>query len=579
MFFHNPLGLLALLGIPLLIFLHKYVLAGERRDVSNLALWQDTERLRTEGAVRRKLPRTLVLLLEILALIALALAIAGLDVRSESAYRHVGVVVDSSASMSGGQRSPASEWLQRLRELDAADVRFSVVESGKRPNLLGGKPLAYNELTRYADAIKFDKPFHSMVPSLELLTMAGVQPLHQLVISDRDDVQHGRLLQVGDQQSNIGIVAAHWNSGGNPFFVVKRFADGQQVAARLLSYNSQDALVKQQPSAVEDVVLNLQAAEETPLNLPVADEAVAVRLVLQEDTHAVDNQVLLMRPNPRTLSLRVLHDNEQVQRSILKLKRVLPQLREVNDASADITITDAIYALRNGVGVAILNTGTTSQLRTGLVLDAFHPLLTGIDVGGLVWYAHQTKLPDDVRVLLSSRDGTPLIWLQRNVLVINVDVGRSNVLQHSLFPILMQNLVEWRNQQKGGVVRNNYRLGEALSVAPAADWSDTSVSMIAPDQTQRTLAFNNGTGMLTYGDLELAGLYQLKVGEEIYPISVNLLDGEEGELRYRKESDVMPEMEFGALAQNTEYSWIRWILMLIALLCLMLAWVLLRRTK
>lgn len=587
MFFHNPLGLLALLGIPILIWLHKFVLAGERRDVSNIALWQDTERLKTEGVVRRKLPKTLVLLLEILALLALSLAIAGLDVRSESAYRHIGVVVDSSASMTGGARPPKDAWLDRLEELAAPDVRFSVVESGKRPNLLGGKPLSYTELQTHASTITHQQPFHSMVPSMELLSMAGVRPLHQLVISDREDVQHGRLLVTGDPVPNFGIVSAYWQVGDAPFFVIRRFASAQKINATLVSFDSIAALqANAAPTeggtggvVAENVLLDLTKAEEVPLNLPVSDQTVAVTLVLQSDDHQIDNQVTLIRPAKRAVSMRVLHDNINVQRAARRLQNVLPNVVATEKPTADITLMDTPYELARGMGLAIYAAGKEPQLQTRLVLDAFHPLLAGVDVGGLVWYAPvpPAGITQGGRVLLSSQTGVPLLWQRQNVLIMNVDLKRSNVLQHSLFPIVLQNLVELRNQQKGGLLRNNFRLGDSLTLQARPSWVGNPVMLTTPDKQQHVL--DNLDGRLPIGDLEQLGIYTLSVTGNQQHFAVNLLDPEEGELRYRTEHAPMPEMIFGALEQRSEYSWIRWILILLAIIFLLLAWLLLRRAR
>ena len=116
MSFLSPLSLLlATLAVPLLLL---YFLKVRRRPqrVSSLLLWDSALRDREASAFFQRLQRDPLMLLQILALIALTLALArpAVTVMGYGAKRIV-VVLDSSASMKATDLSP-SRFAQAQRE-------------------------------------------------------------------------------------------------------------------------------------------------------------------------------------------------------------------------------------------------------------------------------------------------------------------------------------------------------------------------------------------------------------------------------------------------------------------------------
>ena len=102
-----PLGLLALIGIPLVILLHMRHTTPVERTVPTLRFWRQVAPAPTDDARWRKPPLTLLLILQLVAVGALGLALArpavadalaGLTQRTEP--RHLVLVLDGSTSMS-----------------------------------------------------------------------------------------------------------------------------------------------------------------------------------------------------------------------------------------------------------------------------------------------------------------------------------------------------------------------------------------------------------------------------------------------------------------------------------------------
>ena len=75
--FLNPLGLLALLAIPTVAALHLFRRRFRPRRVSAVFLWNLEDRTPLAGRTRERLLRSPSLWLELLAALALALALAG----------------------------------------------------------------------------------------------------------------------------------------------------------------------------------------------------------------------------------------------------------------------------------------------------------------------------------------------------------------------------------------------------------------------------------------------------------------------------------------------------------------------
>src|SRR5919198_2765146 len=100
MTFLIPIGLLALLSLPIIIVLHLLRERRRRVTVPSLLHWLDVPR-RREGERIRRLPLTLLLLLHLLiaGLLGLALGQPQLTGAPNNAARQTAIVLDTSTSM------------------------------------------------------------------------------------------------------------------------------------------------------------------------------------------------------------------------------------------------------------------------------------------------------------------------------------------------------------------------------------------------------------------------------------------------------------------------------------------------
>src|SRR5688500_3329949 len=138
-----PLGLLALLTLPLIVILHMLRERRRRVVVPSLLLWQLMPR-KQEAQRRRRLPLTLLLLLHLLAaaLLAFALARPQWPLALFGGERHTAVIIDTSTSMAapapgGGPRLEAAR-ARAANLIGAMGSRGSLtlIAAGSQPSLL-----------------------------------------------------------------------------------------------------------------------------------------------------------------------------------------------------------------------------------------------------------------------------------------------------------------------------------------------------------------------------------------------------------------------------------------------------------
>ena len=139
MTFLLPIGLLALLTIPLILLLHLLRERRRRVAVPSLMHWLNVPR-RHEGQRIRRLPLTLLLLLHLLAAALLGLALGRPQIlgRFAGAARQVAVVIDTSTSMAA--RQGASTRFALAQERARAALR--ALGSQDRATLVAAGPSA-----------------------------------------------------------------------------------------------------------------------------------------------------------------------------------------------------------------------------------------------------------------------------------------------------------------------------------------------------------------------------------------------------------------------------------------------------
>ena len=582
--FLNPLGLLALLGVPVVVAVHLFRRRFRSRKVSAVFLWQEHESSTDAGRTRVPLQRSPSFWLEMLAALVLGLLVAQPTGCSEQDREHLVIVLDGSASMAaiGSQGAVHKEGIKvatrRIRGLGIG-ARVSLLVSGPSPKVLAG-PRA-----RPAEAIAALKdydpgaPAHDPEPTLKLgadLAEGGAV----LFVTDHPDgaagIPEAETIALGEALPNLAIVQAVRRSeaGVERIFVGVRNLSNTATAAVLQLSTGDEVLVER------DLRLEADGEDFVTLRMAPSDQVMKLELAPAEpqlDRLGSDNRAFLAPPPnkqlllgstlaPRpSLALGLTRSGEP--RSIerwLSLSRPAEQSEE--NAGAHILIGKP---KQGGPRTWLLDFASEGQDRQSFVgpflIERAHPLLEGITLDGVVWT--RTPVLDMPGRPLISVGNEPLLTERidgnRRIYRFNMDPVRSNLRRSPDWPILLANLADLRRSELPGPNRSNIGVGETFIYrqAPPGDWK---VSGPSPK-----LELQQGVDLIVDG-LDRAGVYTLERDADRLFFAANLVDPMESDLRDRGSGEQASAVALASI--HSDLSLTETLLFLLALLLLSIDW-------
>lgn len=589
--FLNPLGLLALLGVPAVIALHLFRRRFQPRVVSALFLWESRTATSLSGRRRDRLLSSPSFWTELLLALLLGLAIAGPRACGELEAKHLVVVLDTSASMgarpglsgTADSASLAQEAAERVRariEDLPGGSRVTLVASGTPPRILAG-PAAFPEeaserLRAYPSLATAGR--HDLEPATSLaLQLAGGGAV--TLFTDR--FEPGRypeevgLEALGRSSENLAITRATRLSAG---------ASSDQVLVTVVNFADRERTTQLTLTALETELasstVELAAGERRHLTFDVPTGTPTLRIRLSPDALAIDDEAYLAAPPRRDLVLGSTLGGELDQLLGLStedrpLERWLGLVEESRPASepaeADLLIGREL-AGSDRTWCLVLHEDQSDPLDLvgPFLLERSHPLLAGVSLGGVVWSAHSdVRLPG---IPLISAGNRPLLTEEdlggRRAYHLDIDMARSSLRLSPDWPILLDNLAELRRGELPGAVRTNLAMGEPFRFrgSGAAEYT-----LQGPSTTTSVPSL----GALALDDLAEVGPYVLREdGEEVAEFAVHFGDDAESDLReldrgQRTSSVTLAEQRAGS-------SWLELMLTALALGLLALDWYVLR---
>ena len=410
--FANPLGLLALLGVPAVLAIHYLQRRTRTLPVSTLFL---LEPQRDSSRMGRRFDRLLAswpMWLQLLMVVLLAALLAQPRLPVAGSVQRVAVVLDDSASMRVFKR----ELLRQLASLAqrgqglARRCEFLVLLGDPaRPRLYAGDSAAamlqavehWNPVGGPVDPTASLRLARERVGNHGLLVYATDTPLEKL---PADAV----LLAVGHPIANVGFTGL---SVGEK--------DGQPVWRALLANRS--ASVQERTWHLEwdagqrspDAGVRLAAGGMASLSAAIPAGATRLRLVLEPDEFGLDDSFAFLTAAPKPLGFRH-HLPEALRWLPERLGRSVPGLTEVAAAApADLTLaaaSDGEFPQVSGPAI-VMSAAGEAQAKTlaGPVVAARHPL-----VAGLLW---ETLAVQEVPMVPAKLGDVVLVWCGAQPLV------------------------------------------------------------------------------------------------------------------------------------------------------------------
>ncbi|MFL5758613.1 MAG: VWA domain-containing protein [Thermomicrobiales bacterium] len=532
-----PIGLAALVGIPLVILLHMRNTTPRLRPVPTLRFWLVTLQEQRERTSFRRPPISLLMLLQlaIVALVAFALArpittsaLSGLGQRTEP--RHLIVLLDGSTSMAAtdtpngktrfeAARQEAMNWIDDLREGDVATV---IVLGTNTANLEATDAASFRTLRDRLATLPQPGGRADLNAALNLAGDLLLPDLEDRVVvitdgaltADPNSIAHVAAsidyVHVGGATTgNIAITDLSTRSSiTNP--------DQEQIYVRVANFSADSATIPIEltvdgiSEAKSDLTINPNGgAETTDWDLPSGSKTATVTIGAN-DALSQDNTASTVLTSPGDLSLKILLVSDTpsaLQRALTVLPGAQVTTVGTDDPAAkdpnapfDLVVYDTFSPDPNTLAKSpvlfvnppengILQTRGVMQNPTVLRVRADDPLLEGVELAGVTFGETTVLVMDGSDTEVAAAEAGPLIYrgtLSQTgapVVALAFDVAKSNLPRRVAFPILIANITGFLAPSP---LPSALPLGDPLAYRPRADAA--TVRITPPDGVAVDLA-------------------------------------------------------------------------------------------
>lgn len=604
MYFANPWGLLGLLALPIIAYVHMFHRRFPPLEIAGLHLWTLESRKDTPGRKKEKLPITRSLLLELLAALLITLLLADPRDASVTSRPHLVVILDDSASMaakdsqtSESTRGRVIKWLNNQQEKMGRHGVYSVLTTGRRPVLIAGPRADWEQVNTAIQNWHPDSNSHSFETAWDLGAQLAVEEATFAFLTDKlpEEKQiipeRMAVYSFGRKLDNIGITAARWiyepDTGKGTIFI--RLANQGENAAevKVLGTAKENKLI--------DETISLEAHTEKSLQWAVPGGLAELTLAVHApgDPLEIDNEVKLIEPKIRTVTVSVtLPSSHSAFEPVKRILGVLPDVQLGDTADADLVIAPAGDSPLNTRGLWWLGIGpedpslqaiASSKTVIGpFLIEKQHPLMNGIVLGGVVWGGLQKNPASTIPVISTAKS---ILLGQRtdsaaNSYILNLDLAASNLTESPDWPIFWTNLIEQCRTSRPGFQRWNYHLEETVQF---------TLDPATLDQEQElTLVHNNQIKpLLRMGTVEIpprnsVGIYTVQDGKQtLGKFAINFFDREESYLLDLKPGQRPPSATKLALGIHIDnpFSWLLILGLLMTIAALVADWYILRQKK
>jgi hypothetical protein len=547
--FTLPHGFLALLAVPILVGIYLLRTRSRRYPVSNLMLWVNQKQARQGGLRVERLQTPLLFLLELLALIFLALAIAEPIIRTSKSQIPLIVVLDDSFSMLAGvEDSSKSRSITALDELLKPDGFNPLAKPryGIRYVLAGTEPQLLNEVAKSTgEAIAELERWRCLSPSADLETAIsfaaalGDSKALMLIVTDgppahpleSDSIQWWGF---GSPQPNVAFVNATRNpseSGERCLFEITNLSGSARKTELVVALH--DTVIGDSPARLHHSTVAIRPMETHRVFLNLPPNTPALRAWIGDDSLSIDNTVVLL-PQVR----KPVHVDVQIQDQRLQ-SLIVDALKATGRSVSTTTQPDLIFldqaTFANDANEAwlmrLVIEPQASAYLGPFVVNRAHPLTEGLSFNGVVWGAGTTE--EFIGVPIITAGNVPLLtdterYTGIHELRLRLRPDLSNLQTSPNWPALIWNLLEWRASESPGLQRSNLRLGEVAVLTTKLGVE--SVRVVSPSGDIHDQPVLERKVNLMAQDV---GIYEVDTGSEKYAFSSNALHQSESDLRTR----------------------------------------------
>jgi hypothetical protein len=582
MTFLLPIGLLALLTLPLIVVLHLLRERRRRVAVPSLLHWLNIPQRRAGERIRR-LPLTLLLLMHLLiaGLLGLALGRPQFASAPVGAARQTAIVLDTSTSMAAraGTTTRFAQALARaralLRELRPGD-QATLIAAGPTAHVIaegGAGDLA--ALTAALDGLRPGGDGADLAGALALAE-AGLDPRRErriVAISDGGTASSAPALgRAGEAQT----VPIDWQivGGAQPnraiiSFAVRPWGGKLQVYARAANYDPSPFRTTlrlygdEQLLDTRDVLLAADGEAELTWTLPAGYATLRAALGGRDGLPEDDQGFLAVAPNHPITALLVSAKPAPLRRALAAAGAQVTVVEPIAytgtpDRSIGLTVFDgflprawpagAVLAINPPPGSPLIAVGGALPPAPTGELAQRGPILEGLSLGGInfgtvqpvtppAWATTQLAIGDQP-LILRGRDGPTeiAIW--------TFDLASSNLPARVAFPLLIARTV---HDLAPTPLPAAIQAGAPLSLRP--DPRATTIEISGPGGA-RSIA--RSTPSLVLDTLTQPGFYRVEAENFTGQLGVNAGSAAESDLRHRATAQPDRKLHFVAPAREAD---------------------------
>ncbi|MGI9244277.1 MAG: vWA domain-containing protein [Verrucomicrobiales bacterium] len=462
MFFANPWGFLALLGVPAFLLIHALRHRPERYLTNTLFLID--AQLHDPGGGRRlrRLRRSAQLWLRLLLVALIAWALAKPTVLRKDSSRRIVLVIDTSASMSATHNqisntlhSTVLPWSKQV-----AHTEWIVLSSVPEARQLYRGWGAPDELLDQLDGLEFRDATHD--PSRAIALAVGLAESNGRVLFVSDQLPESSpdgvgVLAIGSMVQNVGWCGVDVSPDGSWHAILRNY--GNRTQQRELTHAD---------GTVADLRLDAGEWRTFSGRIPLGENRAT--LTLTNDKFPIDDDLHLIRPEAKSLSW----SGADPPRVLEKLFAA-SGLYQVGGEGADIELrSNDLLTARPQIERLLIPTrpAPTAPDARGPASASPHALTDGLVLDALVWRRCaplNPPLPGDSVLLWSGEE--PLAILRSNALELGFHPDLSNLGRVPSALVLIQRWLDSVRARKVGAEALQLQVGDHLAVAadPSGD--------------------------------------------------------------------------------------------------------------
>ena len=552
------------LSIPLILL---YFIRVRRREqkVSSLLLWQAAPKFQGSSSFFQRLQRDPLLLLQLLALLLLALALArpSITVMGES-QRKLVLVLDTSASMKARDVAPSRFDVAKTRAADLVrsmveGTRVMVIEAGIQPRVTAPMSMDRGAALDAIDAAAArDLPNRITDALRTALALIGEDQRAEIHVFT--DGAFAEPPVAGDPRIHwIGVGRSDNNIGITHLTVRKTYqgASGYEAMLSVANYSSQPRnlafSVKVDDRTIAERELRLGPQLHRTLILPFRNGGsarVTARLRVEDDLDT-DNVAYAIVPPPNKMFVTLVSEGNLFLEKVL---RADPEISlEVKRAAqytggmgnADVVILDSVTPEKVGPGRFIFVNTVPPDVPVDILgtidkpvvtdWDRTHPVMRHVDFSKIAIESSLRIRPlAPGRPLAEAALGGPLIYSleepSRKAVLIGFDLFKADLPLRVAFPLLIANSLRWLHQ--GGIDQQSGQIATGQALLSPVPHGVENVVITTP--SGRRISQSVANGMVSFTATDEVGIYTLATGKAEMLIASNLMDPAESDIAPRQ---------------------------------------------